>query len=355
MRNRLFTLLLVMLLPLLFVACSAPAAEEAPAEEVPAEEAPAEEAPAEAPAAEIDGEVTMARATWDTGWFQAEVFRTLLEELGYEVTISGDLPAETFYPALANRDVDFWANGWFPLHQDFVDSDIVQGQVEPVGFQVEAGALQGFLVDKASAEEYGIVSLTDLQDPELAAVFDTDGDGMADLTGCDAGWGCEARINEILADTGLEETITHVQGTYSLLMADTIARYQRGEPILFYTWTPNWTVSELKIDEDVVWITVPGTEESTGIAGCTEDPCAMGFVANDIRAVANDEFLAENPAAQVLLEQVKIPLNDIAEQNQLLVDGEDSEDDIARHASEWISENRGLVDEWLAAARAAAQ
>ncbi|MEZ4638128.1 MAG: glycine betaine/L-proline ABC transporter substrate-binding protein ProX [Caldilineaceae bacterium] len=239
-------------------------------------------------------------ATWDTGWFQAAVYQTLLGELGYDVELAGDLPAETFYPALANRDIDFWPNGWFPLHNTFLDRDIVAGKVEPVGYQVQAGALQGFLVDMASAEQYGITNLTDFTDPEIAAAFDTDGDGKADLTGCDAGWGCEGRINEILADLELEDSITHVQGTYSLLMADTIARYQRGEPILFYTWTPNWTVSELKIGEDVLWITVPGTEPSEGIAGCTEDPCAMGFVANDIRTVANIEFLEEFPAPGVV-------------------------------------------------------
>lgn len=29
--------------------------------------------------------VSMARATWDTGWFQTEIFKKLLEELGYAV------------------------------------------------------------------------------------------------------------------------------------------------------------------------------------------------------------------------------------------------------------------------------
>src|SRR5690606_16688983 len=151
---------------------------------------------------------------------------------------------------------------------------------------VTAGALQGFLIDKATSDEYGITSLADFADPEIAALFDTDGDGKADLTGCDAGWGCEGAVNTILAEQGLEDMITHVQGTYSLLMAATIARYQRGEPIFFYTWTPNWTVADLQLGEDVVWITVPGSETTEDVPGCVENPCAMGFVGNDIRAVA---------------------------------------------------------------------
>lgn len=320
-------------------------------EPVPAAEAPAaESAMAEQPMA--DGEISMARATWDTGWFQAEIFKQLLEELGYDVSIAGDLPPETFYPALAGGDVDLWANGWFPLHDTFLESEVVEGMVEPVGYQVAAGALQGFLVDRVTAEEYNISSLTDFTNPEIAALFDTDGDGLADLTGCDAGWGCEGEINRILSELDLEDSITHVQGTYSLLMADTIARYVRGEPIFFYTWTPNWTINELTLGEDVVWITVPGTDATAGVPGCTEDPCAMGFVANDIRAVANSEFLDENPAVETLLTEIEIPLNDIANQNQLLVEGEDSIEEIEGHASTWIEENRDVVEEWLNSARA---
>jgi glycine betaine/proline transport system substrate-binding protein len=35
-------------------------------------------------------------------------------------------------------------------------------------------------------------------------------------------------------------------------------------------------------------------------------------------------------------------------------EGEDSSEDIERHASEWIAENRELVDQWLEKAQAAA-
>ena len=40
-------------------------------------------------------------------------------------------------------------------------------------------------------------------------------------------------------------------------MADAIARYKNGKSVLFYTWTPNWTVGALKLGKDVVLIEVP--------------------------------------------------------------------------------------------------
>jgi len=30
-------------------------------------------------------------------------------------------------------------------------------------------------------------------------------------------------------------------------MADALARYKNGKSVLFYTWTPNWTVGAFKL------------------------------------------------------------------------------------------------------------
>ena len=310
-------------------------------------------------------DVRMARATWDTGWFQAEVFKALLEELGYEVRE----PVETLenlpvYFFIAQGDLDFWANGWFPLHDRYLRYNKVKENVVPVGYQVKTGALQGYMVDKDTAEELGITNLSDLRNPEIAAVFDHDGDGKADLIGCDVGWGCEIVIEHQLDAFLLRNTVNHVQGTYSDLMEETLARYESGEPVLFYTWTPNWTVARMAIGEDVVWLSVPFSTQPdqefsdtavNSISGCLETPCDMGFESSDIRVAANATFLKENPAAATLFKKVEIPLKDIAAQNVLLAAGENSDEDIRRHALEWIEINREQVDTWLVAARSAVQ
>ncbi|NDJ62921.1 MAG: glycine betaine/L-proline ABC transporter substrate-binding protein ProX, partial [Chloroflexi bacterium] len=299
------------------------------------------------------GELRMARANWDTGYFQAAIFEDLLTELGYDVTVVGDLGADVFYQAVSEgEDVDLWANGWLPLHGVFLTDEDVLGRAIPVGFQVRAGALQGYLIDKATADEFGITSIAQMADPEIAALFDTDGDGAANLTGCNDGWGCAVEINENhLPNFELEDAINHVQGDYALLMSETLNRFERGESVFFYTWTPNWTINEMVPGEDVVWLTTPdveGVEPVEGVAGCTEDPCQMGFIGSDIRAVANVDFLRANPAVAALLSVVEIPLGDIAAQNVLMQEGEDSDDDIQDQAAEWIDDNRDLADEWVA-------
>jgi ABC-type amino acid transport substrate-binding protein len=78
----------------------------------------------------------------------------------------------------------------------------------------------------------------------------------------------------------------------------------------------------------------------------------MGFPPSDIRVVANKDFLKQNPAVKRLAEVVELPLEDINAQNARMIDGEDDDEDIRRHAQEWIHKNRRKVDQWLKTARA---
>jgi ABC-type proline/glycine betaine transport system substrate-binding protein len=307
--------------------------------------------------------VSMARATWDTGWFQTEIFKKLIEELGYMVKEPKTMENQEFYLSAAKGEVDLWANGWFPGHTSFLEHDQVKGKVEAVGFEVIAGALQGYLVDKKTADAVGIRNLDDLKDIKIARMFDQNGNGKADLIGCNAGWGCESVVEHHLDSYDLRSTVEHIQGDYSPLMSETIARYKSGKPILFYTWTPNWTLGTLIPGKDVVWIQVPFASlpdekkhlknQTTikGVAGCVDDPCAIGFPLNDIRVVANKQFLKKFPDIKKLLELVKISLQDISGQNAKMLDGEDAYEDICRHAQEWIQNNRKKIDQWLKTAR----
>ena len=49
-------------------------------------------------------EVKMAKANWDTGYFQAEVYKMALEELGYKVTEPKAIKPSIFYVAAAQGD-----------------------------------------------------------------------------------------------------------------------------------------------------------------------------------------------------------------------------------------------------------
>lgn len=283
--------------------------------------------------------------------FQTEVVNIGLEELGYTVENGKELEYATMHVDIGNGGIDYTAAHWQQLHNDFYENSGGDDALERTGTFIP-NVLQGYKIDIATAEEYGITSLEDLKDPEIAALFDTNGNGKADLTGCNPGWGCELVIEHQLDEYGLRDTVEHNQGQYFALMADTITRYEQGEPILFYTWTPLWVSGVLEEDEDVTWLEVPYTslpEEQGDVSeeDTTVDGENLGFAVDEQVILANQEFYDSNPAAAKFFELVQIPISDVSAQNLLMREGEDSPEAIRGHAEEWISENQADFDSWV--------
>src|SRR3546814_1578802 len=81
---------------------------------------------------------------------------------------------------------------WFPLHNTYEDT-FSQG-AEKVGYLAKGGALQGYLIDKKTAEAHDINYVEDMTKDDIQKLFDSNGDGKADLVACPPGWGCEEMI-----------------------------------------------------------------------------------------------------------------------------------------------------------------
>ena len=289
-------------------------------------------------------EIKMGKADWDTGFFQAEIYKKALEKMGYKVTGPTVMKPQVFYVAAAAGDMDLWVNGWFENHNTYVKE--AMGKVKPVGYVVEKGGLQGYLIDKKTADKFNIKSIMDIK--KHAKEFDINDDGKADMVACPPGWGCEKIITKHFTELGLGEFINPLKADYSASMADAISRYKNGKSILFYTWTPNWSVGTLKLGEDVVWIEAPFSDtKEVKVPNATKSKLNMGFAVNDIRAAANVDFLKANPKVEKMLKKASIPLADIAEQNLKMNAGEKSEKAIKKHAADWIKANQSTFDSWI--------
>jgi len=270
-----------------------------------------------------------------------------LRELGYTVDMPKTLSVPLVHQSIATGDCAFAVDEWVPLHNSFFKP--ISGQTKRLGPTI-VGAAQGYLIDKATADKHGIKSLEQFKDPAIAALFASNEKGKAQLAGANPGWGAEKVINFELDKIGLRDTIDHKQGEYSVLIADTLAKFKRHEPVFFYTWTPNWTIAEMKAGESTVWLTVDPKfcppEQSCGAS-------TTGLPLHDITTLANRAFLDANPSAAKFLDSVRIPLEDINAENLLIKHGESKEADVIHHAEEWVKKNRGQFDEWLKAASAA--
>ncbi len=289
--------------------------------------------------------------------FQTMLVMKALEALGYEVSPIKELEYAAGHVAIANGDGTFMADHWNPLHVDFYKK--AGGDEKLFREGVYSGAaLQGYLIDKKTADKYNIKTIDQLADPKIAKLFDANGNGKADLAGCTPGWGCEKVIEHQLDAFKLRDTVTHNQGSYSAIIADTITRQQQGESVLYYTWTPYWVSGVLVPGKDVIWLQVPFSSlpgERANVDTSLPDGSNYGFQANIQQIVANKAFTDANPAAAKLFSIMELSANDISAQNLRMRDGEKTEKDIERHTEGWIKAHQATFDGWLEAARAAAK
>lgn len=298
------------------------------------------------------GTLRTAHSNWIEEHFQTEIVKIGLEKLGYQVESPKEIDYTAIYVSLANEDLDYSVIYYDPLHQSFFDNAGGIEKLEGVG-NITPDQIAGYQIDKKTADKYKISNIEQLKDPKIAKLFDSDGDGKANLVGCNAGWGCELAIDHHLKAYELQETVEHDRGQYTALLADSITRYKQGESVLFLAFNPHWIGVVLKPDQDVVWLEVPFTSlpEKMGSNITENDTFAngknLGFAKYQQRIVGNKKFLAANPIAKRWFELVQIPVEDINKESLRIKNGENKPKDIRRHAEEWVINNQELFDSWI--------
>jgi glycine betaine/proline transport system substrate-binding protein len=298
-------------------------------------------------------------------YVQDQILIAALEKLGYKVDLQ-TLSVAAFFQAAAQGDLDITGDiNWpqrAPAFHQVEDKLTLVGDGTIIG-----GGVNGFVMDKKTADANGITNVGQLKDPKLAALFDTDGDGKANLINCDPGWSCGDVVDFQIKEFGLSDTVESIRAKYEALLAETFARAGRDEPVLYYTWSPSWVTHALEPGKDVVWLPIPydalpeGVEAGdghlvVGVVGCADDqdPCRMVTGSWNWLIVANKEFLAENPAVQKLAQTAEWPLSTWSAWEGALNEG-NSNRDIKKAAESWIAENQQQFDDWVAQAAAAAK
>ncbi|PKH01298.1 proline/glycine betaine ABC transporter substrate-binding protein ProX [Psychromonas sp. MB-3u-54] len=288
--------------------------------------------------------------------FQTLIVNKAMQALGYTVQTTKEVSYNVAYTSIAAGDATYLADNWNPMHTDKYKAAGGDEKFYRKGEYI-TGAGQGYLIDKKTADKYNITEISQLKDPEIAKLFDANGDGTADLTGCNPGWGCEAVIEHQLDTFGLRQTVDHNQGNYAAIIADTITRYNNGGSIFYYTWVPYWVSGVLIPGTDVVWLEVPYSAlpgERKNVDTTLSNGKNYGFQMNAMRIVANKKFTDANPAAAELFAIMKLNINDVSAENGMMAKGANTPKDINAHADGWIKAHQTQFDAWIEAAKKAA-
>ncbi len=304
--------------------------------------------------------IRSANSTWMPELFQTYIVNIGLEKLGYNIEKPKQIEYPPIYIYLANGDLEYSTAYYEPQHNAYFETSGGEKKLEKVG-TLTPNLIQGYQIDKKTADKYNITNIEQFKNPEIARLFDSDGNGKANLVGCNPGWYCELIINHHLKTYGLEDTVEHNQGQYETLLKDAISRYKQGKPIIYFAYDPHWISTQLKRNKDVVWLEVPLTSLPKSIlpksmGNLTEKDTFLngknfGFQISQQRIIANKKFLEANPVARKWFELVQIPIEDMNAETLRIKEGEDQEEDILRHAQEWVENNQEKYDSWLETAR----
>lgn len=296
-------------------------------------------------------------------YVQDQILISALEKLGYKVNLS-TIGNTLFFQGAAQGDLDMTADVNFPQREPGYKA--VEKQLAIVGDgSIIGGGVNGYLIDKKTADANHITNLSQLKDPKIAGLFGSD--GVAQLISCDPGWSCGDVVDHQVSAFGLSKTVHAVRGKYEALMGETFARAKRGEPIFYYAWSPSWVNDALVPGKDVVWLPTPfdslpdGVKSSTGlvkgVVGCAggQDPCRMAMGSWNWRTIVNRDFIKDNPSVQKLAELAKWPIDTWTSWEGSINKDGSTDAEIRKLADAWISSNQSTFDGWVAEAMKAAK
>ncbi|MDH4570277.1 ABC transporter substrate-binding protein [Pseudomonas sp. BN414] len=214
--------------------------------------------------------VKFAGLNWESGMLLTDVLQLVLKN-GYGCE-TDSLPGNsiTMEQALGNNDIQIFAEEWIG-RSDAWNKAASAGKVVGVGAPI-VGATEGWYVPRyviegdakrgIEAKAPQLKSIADLG--QYAELFrDPEEPGKGRFYNCPAGWTCELDNSEMLKSYGLEEKFTNFRpGTGPALDAAVLSSYRRGEPILFYYWSPTPLMGQadlVKLEEK------PGVDKSVTI------------------------------------------------------------------------------------------
>jgi len=258
-------------------------------------------------AAAVDGEeIELAYVEWDTEVASTNVVGKVLEDLGYDVTLT-PLDNSVMWEAVANGEADGMVAAWLPGTHE-AQFEQYGDQVENLGENLEGAAI-------------GLVVPTYMED--VTSIEDLSDEAGQTITGIEPGAGVVAASEQSLEDydnlDGWE-----VQTSSSGAMATELGQaYENEEEIVVTGWSPHWKFQAY----DLKYL---------------EDPEGTFGEAETINTMVREGLEEDAPEAYQVLDNFYWEVEDMEAVMMDIHEGTDPEE----AAANWVEENQDKVAEW---------
>ena len=249
--------------------------------------------------------------SWTDGLSTAYLWKDVLEDKGYEVTITELSDAAPLYAGLANGDVDVYPSAWPEVtHKSYMDK--YEDDIEDVGTYYE-GAKLTFAVP----EYTDIDSIADLPDH----ADDLDGK----IIGIEPGAGLtETTKNDVMPTYGLEDDFQLVESSTTAMLAQLKKATDAHEDIVVTLWRPFWANNAFPVKD-------------------LEDPEGALGEAEGLHELARDGFADDYPEVAEMMGNLKLDDAQYGSLEDLVVNkyGQGKE---SQAVDEWVKDNQDVID-----------
>ena len=293
-----------------------------------------------------DEKVTISDLTWTGARAIGYVIQEIINgPLGSEAEIVSGLSDGSVIAAGMDKgdgSADVYTDLWMPNRQAIWDKYVDGAQ--SVGHNKPYLGTQQMYVPSYMADEVSTVE--DLMKPEVAAMFDKDGNGKGEYWAGDAGWKSTRMWQVKFKSYGLSDLWEAEILPDATFKGQLKAAINREQPILFYYWTPEWVHAAY----DITAIEEPArTEGCENVSLDQED----WLEASEFACASSDALIyvaysksleTRNPPVAKFLSQIEL---DPAVVNEWILQiGRDKMDPLDV-AEEWVNNNMDTVNAWI--------
>lgn len=251
------------------------------------------------------GEVELAYVQWDTEIASTHVIGKVLEDLGYDVTLTA-LDNSIMWEAVANGEADGMVAAWLPLTHG--------SQFEQYGDQmIDLGPnLEGAKIGLVVPSYMDVNSIADLAD-----------EAGQTITGIEPGAGVVAASERALEEYDNMEEWQVQTSSSGAMTTELRTAYDNEEEIVVTGWSPHWKFQEF----DLKYL---------------EDPNGTFGEAETINTMVREGLEEEDPELYQILDNFAWSVEDIEAVMLEIANGTSPED----AAAAWVEDNQDKVAEW---------
>lgn len=251
-------------------------------------------------------EITLSYVAWDTEIASTNVIGKVLEDLGYDVTLT-QLDNAIMWESVASGEADAMVAAWLPLTHG-AQFEEYGAQMEDLGPNLEGAAI-------------GLVVPTYMED--VNSIEDLSDQAEQTITGIEPGAGVVAASEQAVAEyPNLEgwEVQTSSSGAMTTTLGQAI---ENEEEIVVTGWSPHWKFQTY----DLKYL---------------EDPNGTFGEAETINTMAREGLQEDMPEAYQVLDQFEWSVEEMESVMLDIQEGADPEE----AAATWVEENPDRVAEW---------